>query len=140
MPEPDERARNESVIAQLPALLHAPERAVVEILFTEDFRLHDAKYPDWPRGHDGAFRMFLQMKSLMPDIEARIEDMFGAGDRVCVRWRYKGTLTGAFEGRVGDGSRLDAIGISIYRFRDGRVAEDWGADMALPAGHPWRGD
>ena len=140
MPQMDDTERNKAVIKRFPLLLRAPDPVVIDTLFTEDFRLHDAKYPDWPGGHDGALRMFVQMTSLMPDIEASIEDMFVAGDRLCVRWRYKGTVSGSFEGRKGDGSRFDGVGISIYRFRDGRVAEDWGVDMALPAGHPWRRD
>ena len=130
--------RNKAVIAKLPKLVREPDGAAILQLFTEDFRLHDVKYPDWPRGHAGAIRMFEQMHSLAPDIDLRIEDLFGDDEKVCVRRRYRGTLTGAFEGRTGDGSRFEAIGISIYRFESGRIAEDWGADVALPAEHPWR--
>ncbi|HUO94276.1 MAG TPA: ester cyclase [Rhizomicrobium sp.] len=74
----------------------------------------------------------------MPDIDARIEEMFGERDKVFVRWRYTGTLSGSFEGRHGDGSRIEVIGFSVYRFEDGRIAEDWGADISLPQGHAWR--
>jgi predicted ester cyclase len=129
---------NKAAIAKLGKLVREPHHAVIRELFTENFQLHDAKYPDWPRGHAGAIRMFEQMHSLAPDIELRVEDLFGDDEKICVRWRYRGTLTGAFEGRIGDGSRFEMIGISIYRFENGRIAEDWGADVALPAGHPWR--
>jgi ketosteroid isomerase-like protein len=132
MPRQDDTERNKAVIAQFPALLRAPDPAAIQALFTEDFRLQDAKYPDWPRGHDGAVRIFQQLRVLMPDIEAGIEDMFGAGDRLCVRWRYKGTLAS------GSGAHFEGVGISIYRFRDGRIAENWGTDMLLLPGHPWR--
>jgi predicted ester cyclase len=135
-----ESARNKAVIDQFPGLLRTPDPLAIRSLFTEDFQLHDVKYPNWPRGYEGAVRMFAQMKALMPDITADIEDMFGEGDKICVRWRFKGTVTGAFEGRNGDGSRFEGIVFSIYRFRDGRVAEDWGADIPLPAGHAWRTD
>ena len=74
----------------------------------------------------------------MPDSAAEIEDMFGERDRICGRWRFKGMLTGAFEGRAGDGSRFEAIVISLYRFRDDLVAEDWGAQIPLVEGHAWR--
>lgn len=130
--------RNRAVVAKLATLVHQPDSPAIRQLFTDDFRLHDAKYPDWPRGHDGAIRMFAQMHALAPDIELIAEDIFGDDEKVCVRWRYRGTLTGAFEGRTGDGSRFEAIGISIYRFENGRIAEDWGADVSLPPGHPWR--
>jgi predicted ester cyclase len=132
--------RNKAALRQLPALLQRPEPEAVRRLFTPDFRLHDAKYPDWPRGHDGALRMFLQMKTMMPDLDARIEDMFGEADKVFVRWRFKGVATGNFEGRKGDGSRIEVIVFAVYRFEDGKIAEDWGADIALPPDHAWRTD
>jgi predicted ester cyclase len=134
MKDAEENGGNKAVIGRLPALLARPDEAIVRALFTEDFRLHDIKFPDWPRGHAGALRMFTQMKTAIPDIQAVIEDMFGEGDKLCVRWRFKGRVAD----RAGDDARFEAIVISIYRFEQGRIAEDWGADMALPAGHPWR--
>lgn len=130
--------QHKAVIAKFPGLLQRPEARTIRALFTEDFQLHVPNYPHWPRGHDGAIRMFVQMNALFPNMEVRIEDMFGERDRICVRWRYKGTQSGSFEGRIGDGSHFEAIGHSIYRFAEGRVAEDWGADVALPEGHAWR--
>ncbi len=130
----EERERNKAVITLLPKLLETPEEAVVEALFTDDFCLHDVKFPDWPRGYVGALRMFVHMKSMMPDLRATIEDMFGEGDKICVRWRFKGAVTGMI------GERFEALMVSIYRFEKGRIAEDWGADIPLPEGHAWRTD
>src|ERR1700690_126366 len=97
--------QNKAVIARFPELLRRPEPATIRELFTEDFRLHDVKYPDWPRGHDGAIRMFVQMNSLAPDITWEIQDIFGESDKLCVRWRCSGTRTDSFESRTGDGIR-----------------------------------
>jgi predicted ester cyclase len=132
--------RNKAVVVLLPDLLETPEEALVQALFTDDFRLHDAKFPDWPRGYAGALRMFVHMKSMVPDIRATIEDMFGEGDRICVRWRFKGTVTGMIGKHKGDGARFEALMVSIYRFENGRIAEDWGVDIPLPEGHAWRTD
>jgi predicted ester cyclase len=140
MREAEESERNKAVVAQFPKLLQTPDPCAIRNLFTDDFQLHDVKFPEWPRGYEGAVRMFTRMNAMMPDIKASIEDMFGAGDKVFVRWRFKGTVTGEFEGRKGDRSRLEAIVFSVYRFRDGRVVEDWGSDMPLPEGHAWRTD
>lgn len=130
--------RNKAVILQLPELLDSPDEAIIRTLFTADFRLHDVKFPDWPSGHAGALRMFTHMKAALADIRATIEDMFGEGDKICVRWRFKGTATGVIGDRKGGGARFEAIVVSIYRFENGRIAEDWGADIPLPEGHPWR--
>jgi len=125
-----ETERHKAVIRQLPELLETPDEAAIRLLFTEDFRLHDVKFPDWPTGHAGALRMFTHMKAALPGIRAVIEDMFGERDRLCVRWRFSGT--------TGNGARFEAIVVSIYRFEQTRIAEDWGADIPLPEGHPWR--
>ncbi len=58
--------------------------------------------------------------------------------RRCVRLRFKGMVTGSFGGRTGDGSHFEASVFSVYRFRDGRIVEDWGADIPLAEGHTWR--
>ena len=140
MAGPEDCERNKAVIRQLPGLLDTLDRAAIKALFTEDFQLHESQRPEWPRGHEGALRLLVMMKSVMPDITISVEDMFGEGDRVCVRWRYKGTLTGALDGLQGDGSRYEAVAFAIYRFRDGRIAEDWGTAARLSEGHPWRTD
>jgi predicted ester cyclase len=130
--------QHKAVIAQFAGPVRKHDVARIRDLFTPDFRLHVPNYPDWPRGHEGAIRMFAQMSALFPDMELIMEDIFGEADRVCVRWRYKGTQSGTFEGRVGDGSRVESVGISVYRFENGRIAEDWGVDVPLPPEHPWR--
>jgi predicted ester cyclase len=133
-----ETERNKAVIRKLPGLLDSLDPSAIEAAFTEDFVLHESTRPHWPRGHEGAVRLLVMMKSLMPDIRIAIEDMLAEGDKVCVRWRYTGTLTGSFDGMQGDGSRYEAVALAIYRFRDGRIAEDWGTVARLPDGHPWR--
>ncbi len=140
MSDGSEIERNKAIVSQLPDLLRAGDPSTIHSLFTEDFQLHVSSMPDWPSGHQGAIRLVTMMASMMPDMTMVIEDMFGEADKVCVRWRYKGTLTGSFEGRKGDGSRYEAIAFAIYRFRDGRIVEDWGIDDRLPVNHPWRSD
>jgi predicted ester cyclase len=93
--------------------------------FTEDFRLHDPKAPDWPTGHVGALRMLASVRAISPDLEAQILDMVEEEDRVAVRWRFAGTR---------DGEPFRGSAIAIYRFEGGRIAEDWG--MLTPADWP----
>jgi predicted SnoaL-like aldol condensation-catalyzing enzyme len=120
--------RNMAVLRRFQALLKEPDPAAIRALFTEDFRLHVPNEPAWPSGHEGAILMFTRMRGRFPHLDLIAEDMFGGGDRICVRWRYRN--------RVGE--PFEAVGVSIYRFEGGRIAEDWGVDVHLPAGHPWR--
>lgn len=118
---------HKTLLRRFPELLRNPDVAAICTLFTEDFELHAPNEPNWPRGHEGAVRMFTQVHERFPDLDLVAEDMFGDDERVCVRWRYRNTMGASFE----------AVGISIYRFRNGRIAEDWGVDFRLPPDHPW---
>jgi predicted SnoaL-like aldol condensation-catalyzing enzyme len=85
--------------------------------FTEDFRLHEPGAPALPVGHQGASQMRARFRSLTPPINLKILDMIEEGDRVAVRWQ----LTATYEDRPFEQSIM-----AIYRFENGRIAEDWG--------------
>jgi ketosteroid isomerase-like protein len=93
----------------------APDR--ITEWFTEDFRLHEPGAPALPAGHEGANRMRARFRTLTPPIKLEMLDMIEEGDRVAVRWQ----LTATYEGRPFEQSI-----IAIYRFENGRIAEDWG--------------
>jgi len=84
--------------------------------FTEDFRLHEPGAPALPVGHDGRARF----RTLTPPLKLEILDMIEEGDRVAVRWQ----LTATYEGRPFEQSIM-----AIYRFENGRIAEDWGISI-----------
>ena len=64
-------------------------------------------------------------RSAFPDLNYRIEDLFGAGDKVVLRWTATATDTVGFMGRPPTGRRASATGINIYRIADGMLAEHW---------------
>ena len=103
----------------------APDR--ISDWFTGDFRLHEPGKPALPVGHQGARQMReagRQMRAgLKTPINVEILDMIEEGDRVAVRWQ----LTATYD----DGKPYDRSIMAIYRFENGRIAEDWG--IASPA-------
>jgi len=60
-----------------------------------------------------------------PDLRIEIEDMFGAGDRVAVRVRFRGTHQGTFEGVPASHRPVSFSSIEIYRLEGGKIAEEW---------------
>jgi predicted SnoaL-like aldol condensation-catalyzing enzyme len=91
--------------------------------FTEDFRLHEPGKPALPVGHEGASQMRSFLRTLKPPINVEILDMIEEGDRVAVRWQV---ITTSYDGQPSERSIM-----AIYRFENGRIAEDWG--LAIPA-------
>jgi predicted ester cyclase len=56
-------------------------------------------------------------RSVLPDLEIEVEDQVVEGDRVASRWIARGTHRGR---------RVALRGITISRFEDGKIVEDWG--------------
>ena len=60
-----------------------------------------------------------------PDVHLTVEDAFGDGDRVTVRWISRGTHQGAMMGVPPSQKKIEVMGISIFRMAGGQVAEEW---------------
>jgi ketosteroid isomerase-like protein len=95
--------------------LGGPDR--ISDWFTEDFRLHEPGGSPLPTGHEGASQMRERFRTLTPPINLEILDMIEEGDRVAVRWQLTATY---------DGKPFEQSIMAIYRFENGRIAEDWG--------------
>jgi predicted ester cyclase len=68
------------------------------------------------RGQEGVARSVALYRALFPDLRIEVVDQIAQGDQVVSRW----TLRGTHRGR-----RVTLPGITISRFQDGRIAEDW---------------
>jgi steroid delta-isomerase-like uncharacterized protein len=67
-------------------------------------------------GQDGIARSVAMYHALFPDLRIDVVDQISEGDRVVSRW----TLHGTHRGR-----HVTLPGITISRFKDGQIAEDW---------------
>jgi len=54
-----------------------------------------------------------------------LEDEIAAGDKVVIRWTFRGAHTGAGAGVPPTGKEVVATGINIFRIADGKIAELW---------------
>ena len=60
-----------------------------------------------------------------PDFQLALEDVLAEGDRVGVRWTFRGTHQGEFMGIAPTGKRVSMSAIEINRVAGGKVAEHW---------------
>ncbi len=60
-----------------------------------------------------------------PDVHLTVEDIFGSGDKLAVRWTSRGTHLGEMMGMPPSGNKIEIMGISLFRIADGKVAEEW---------------
>jgi steroid delta-isomerase-like uncharacterized protein len=58
-----------------------------------------------------------------PDLQITPEDLIAEGDKVTMRYGWRGTHKGELMGIAATGKQVIASGISILRIADGRIAE-----------------
>ncbi len=67
-------------------------------------------------GMEGIQQSVALYRQMFSDLVIRTEDQVAEGDRVASRWKMQGTR---------DGREVGFTGVTISRFEDGRIREDW---------------
>lgn len=60
-----------------------------------------------------------------PDINYHVEEIFGDGEKVAVRWVAEGTHTEELFGIEGTGEKFNDEGLNVFHFEDGKITEVW---------------
>jgi steroid delta-isomerase-like uncharacterized protein len=66
-----------------------------------------------------------RIRGAFPDIKIEIEDVFGAKDKVVLRWSAKMTHSGDHLGMPASGRPVAITGMTIARIANGRIVEGW---------------
>ena len=73
-----------------------------------------------------AFRQFGSLYfSAFPDLQITPEDLTAEGDKVTMRYGWRGTHKGELMGIPATGKQVTTWGISILRVVNGKIAEQW---------------
>jgi len=88
--------------------------------------------PGLPPGPEGMKQALITYHSASPDLEATIEDIFAAGDRVALRWSARATHLGEWLDVPPTGHHFTMSGISIYRLAKGKAVEGWNSIEVNP--------
>jgi len=111
-------------------------KSIIRQLYEEGFskgqldlldRLCASDFIAWP-GEKGLAAFADTVEALrigFPDVRFQIEDLFGEGDRVAVRWTFTATHTGPFQGHPPTGRRVTQTANVIYQFREGKIWRAW---------------
>lgn len=90
------------------------------------------------RGLEALKQWAIRVLTAWPDFHVAVEDMVAEGDKVTLRWRFRGTHKGEWMGVAPIGKEVTNAGIEIYRIAGGKIEECWGSSDALGAARPWR--
>ena len=93
-------------------------------LVATDFVGHFAGQP--PIHGLEVYRQFgSQYFSAFPDLRITPEDLVAEGDKVTMRYDWRGTHKGELMGIPATGKQVTTSGISILRVANGKIAEQW---------------
>ena len=92
--------------------------------YSDDYRCHMSLHPE-PIGVDGLELDGQNILAAIPDVTVTFEDAFGDGDRLVVRHLLTGTHKGSLMGIPPTDKTIAMTGTDIYRFADGKIAEEW---------------
>lgn len=124
--------RNKAVARRLFEEVFGPHWRIelVDQIHTPDFVVHTARGTVSLEENRASVAGW---KAAAPDLVMRVEHMVAEGDLVAVHWIGTGTNTGEGNGLPATGRRVEARGMTLFRFRDGRIAEEWGVVDMLSA-------
>ena len=97
------------------------QQAILNEVIADDYVDYGHQPPG--RGIQGAKSDHQDIVRGFADARFDIDEMFGADDRVVVRWTLNATNTGPFAGLSPTQKKITIHGISLYRLRDGKIAE-----------------
>lgn len=127
MPAPEKRKSMRHTIKALHALWDSGDVARIPEIYSENFVAHMPK--GWERsefvGHSGVAEALQRIRNAFPDWHEEIADLILSKNRAVTRYVSTGTHRGRFIGLEATGRKITIDEISIYRFEEGLVAEQW---------------
>jgi steroid delta-isomerase-like uncharacterized protein len=94
-------------------------------LFSPEFKRYDPGTAGLPDGLQGVKALMAAYLAAFPDLYFMIEDIFGAADKVALRWTAYGTHIGELMGIAPTGKQIVINGIDLSRIKDGKIVEIW---------------
>jgi len=99
--------------------------AVIDELFTPDFRDHNSQAQSAGTGREGLKRYFEAALASVKNVRVTVEDMIAEGDKVVARYTVRGAIEDDFMGIPAAGKAITLTAIDILRFEGGKIAEHW---------------
>jgi len=74
-----------------------------------------------------AFKAYIgMMRTIYADLHIVVGGEFGSGDMLAAHWTATGTNKGALSEEIpATGKSIDVSGVTILKFKDGKITEEW---------------
>ena len=92
---------------------------------TNDYVRHDTGLPMQVRGPEGVSQLVRLYRTAFPDLNLASVVTLAEGNIVAAHWQVHGTHQGELMGISPTGKSLNITATEIFRFNDGKIAEQW---------------
>jgi steroid delta-isomerase-like uncharacterized protein len=124
-------AENAALVLESIGALNAGDTERLLAVVAPNIVIHYAEMPEPLHGRETWQQGFELMRRAFPDLEAHVDDLVAAEDKVAIRVSFRGTHQGEFQGIPATGRTIHYISHEFYRLEDGLFAEEWiCSDMA----------
>jgi steroid delta-isomerase-like uncharacterized protein len=123
-----ELEKNKAVVQRyVDEIQNAHSLDAIDSIFAEDFVDHMASSGGlYLGGMEGLKRGYATFLNAFPDLHVTVEDMIAEGDKVVAYKTLSGTHRGTHLEIPPTGKRVQYQILSIYRIKNGKIAEYWG--------------
>lgn len=83
--------------------------------------------PDQGPGPQGFIDFFSTMRSAFPDLKVTVDHLVQDETSIAMAYKVHGTHKGNFQGLAPTGKTIEARGVQIARFENGKIVERWGS-------------
>ena len=112
---------NKAIVHRHVEVFNKGDLSIADEIISNDYEYHGPMGEF--KGVDGFKQIVIAVRTALPDIHFKIDDMVAEGDKVAVRY----TWTGTFKGKFGDieptGKQINMTSAYFYRFADGKEVE-----------------
>ena len=105
--------------------------SVANEILAPDAVMHHPSSPAPVAGREAMTGFLGAFRAGFPDMNMQVENAFGDGDQIAVRWKMSGTHTAVLFGIPPSGKSVTVKGISVLRVANGVIVEDWVAEDSL---------
>ena len=83
--------------------------------------------PGQAPGPEGFRQFFTELRTAFPDLKVSVEYMVADANNVAIAYTITGTQQGKFMGFAPTGKHMQARGVQIGKFANGKLIERWGS-------------
>jgi|SRR5579872_1897528 len=123
--QPGPAERNRALVLDSIDALNAGDTRKLLAVVAPDIVIHHAELAEPLHGRETWRQGFELMHGAFPDLQAHVDDLVAADDKVAIRVRFQGTHHGEFQGIPATGRTIDYVSHDFYRVADGLFAEEW---------------